>query len=195
MHSLASRHINLTDIEASKLHAVPSDLSQPNLGLGTHDLNHLLSSLSHVIHSAWAVNFNLGVRSFEAQHICGVHNLVNFCLRVSLPMPAKFFFCSSVSTASGTPKPAKIAEAAIEDLSHAQNTGYGRSKLVSEHIVRNAMRTGNMHARVLRIGQLSGDRVNADWNDTEAVALMIRSALTVGALPGLDEVSLSRIDI
>jgi thioester reductase-like protein len=44
-----------------------------------------------------------------------------------------------------------------------------------------------MHARVLRIGQLSGDKANAIWNDTEAVALMIRSALTVGALPALDE--------
>ena len=190
MQSLAARNIKLSDADLSKLRAVPSDLSQPNLGLDSHELNHLLSSLTCVIHSAWAVNFNLGVRSFEAQHIRGVHNLINFCLRVSIPTPARFFFCSSVSTASGTPRPATIAEAAVEDLSHTQSMGYGRSKLVSEHIVRNAMRTAGLHARVLRIGQLSGDRVNADWNETEAVALMIRSALTVKALPALDEVSL-----
>jgi len=49
------------------------------------------------------------------------------------------------------------------------------------------MRKTGMHARVLRIGQLSGDKTNAIWNDTEAVALMLRSALTVGALPALDE--------
>jgi thioester reductase-like protein len=40
---------------------------------------------------------------------------------------------------------------------------------------------------VLRIGQLSGDRTSAIWNDTEAIALMVRSALTVGALPALNE--------
>jgi thioester reductase-like protein len=65
--------------------------------------------------------------------------------------------------------------------------GYGRSKLVTEHIVRNAMQTTNMHARVLRIGQLSGDKRSAVWNDTEAVALMIRAALSIKALPALDE--------
>ncbi|KAK5132675.1 hypothetical protein LTR08_008719 [Meristemomyces frigidus] len=187
MQSLASRHIKLTDAESAKLRAVPSDLGDANIGLDPHDLTHLLASLTCVIHSAWAVNFNLGVRSFEAQHIAGVHNLINLCLRVSLPTPAKFFFCSSISAASGTPKPATIAESAVEDLAHAQETGYGRSKLVSEHIVRNAMRTAGLHARTLRIGQLSGDRVNADWNETEAVALMIRSALTVKALPALDD--------
>lgn len=187
MQSLASKQIVLSDDESAKLRAIPSDLSRPNLGLQGHELSHLLSSLTCVIHSAWAVNFNLGVRSFEAQHIRGVHNLINFCLRVSLSSPAKFFFCSSVSTASGTPKPAIIPESAIEDLTRAQNMGYGRSKLVSEHIVRNAMRDAGLHARVLRIGQLSGDRHHADWNETEAVALMVRSALTTKALPALDE--------
>ncbi|KAJ5604808.1 hypothetical protein N7510_009962 [Penicillium lagena] len=187
MNALSDRSIALTDDEAVKLRAIPSDLSQPNLGLDTHVLEHLLSSLTCVIHSAWAVNFNLGVRSFEEQHIRGTYNLINFCLRSKLPTPARFFFCSSVSTASNTPKPASIPETAIENLEHAQTIGYGRSKLVTEHITRNAMRHTGMHARVLRIGQLGGDTVTAQWNDTEAVALMFRSALSTGALPALDE--------
>lgn len=187
LKSLESRNIKLSDNELAKLHALPSDLSRPDLGLATRDVEHLLSSLTSVIHSAWAVNFNLGVRSFEQQHIRGTYNLINLCLRAHLPAPAKFFFCSSVSTASGTPKPASIPEQAVEDLNHAQATGYGRSKLVTEHITRNAMRKTGMHARVLRIGQLSGDRGSAIWNDTEAIALMVRSARTVGCLPALHE--------
>lgn len=138
--SLASRGINLTPQEEAKLHAVPSDLSQSNLGLHPKDLTHLLQSLTRVVHSAWAVNFNLGVRSFETHHIRGTYNLINLCLRVTLPQPAKFFFCSSISAASGTPKPATIPEGHIEDLHHAQKMGYGRSKLVTEHITRKAMR-------------------------------------------------------
>jgi thioester reductase-like protein len=185
--SLADRNIVLTDAEAAKLQAVPSDLSQSSLGLKNHDLQHLLSSLTCVIHSAWAVNFNLGVRSFEQQHIRGTYNLINLCLRSHLPVPARFFFCSSVSAASNTPKPASIPEMIIEKLEHAQGMGYGRSKLVTEHIVRNAMRQTGMQARVLRIGQLGGDTVSAHWNETEAVALMFRSALTTGALPELNE--------
>lgn len=185
--TLADRKIDLSDEESAKLRAVPGDLSQPSLGLDGYVLEHLLSSVTCIVHSAWAVNFNLGVRSFEQQHIRGTYNLINFCLRSKLPIPARFFFCSSVSTASNTPKPASIPEMAIEKMHHAQTMGYGRSKLVTEHITRNAMRSTGMHARVLRIGQLGGDTLSAHWNDTEAVALMFRSALTTGALPELDE--------
>ncbi|KAJ5681848.1 uncharacterized protein N7477_001788 [Penicillium maclennaniae] len=185
--SLSDRNINLTEGEAAKLRAIPSDLSKPNLGLDNYILEHLLTSLTCIIHSAWAVNFNLGVRSFEQQHIRGTYNLLNLGLRSKLPIPARFFFCSSVSTASNTPKPASIPEVAIENLNHAQTTGYGRSKLVAEHVTRNAMRQTGLHARVLRIGQLGGDTISAQWNETEAVALMFRSALTTGALPELNE--------
>ncbi|KAJ5703894.1 hypothetical protein N7493_011032 [Penicillium malachiteum] len=187
MKALSDRNISLSDAECAKLSAVPSDLSQPNLGLDAGVLDYLLACTTRIIHSAWAVNFNLGVRSFEQQHIRGTYNLINFCLRSNLPTPAQFFFCSSVSAASSTPKPASIREHKIEDLRHAQKMGYGRSKLVTEHITHNAMRKTGMHARVLRIGQLGGDTKNAMWNETEAVALMFRSALTTGALPALDE--------
>ncbi|KAI5366289.1 Putative AMP-dependent synthetase/ligase, phosphopantetheine binding ACP domain, AMP-binding protein [Septoria linicola] len=187
LQSLSNRNIDLSASEQAKLHAVPSDLGQADLGLHAKDIKHLLSNLTCVIHSAWAVNFNLGVRSFEQQHIRGTYNLINFCLRTSLPQPAKFFFCSSISAASGTPKPATIHEAHIEDLNHAQKTGYGRSKLVTERITRNAARKTGMHAQVLRIGQLSGDSQTASWNETEAIALMIRSALSTGCLPDLNE--------
>lgn len=187
MQSLNSRQISLTDAETAKLHALPSDLSLPNLGLDAHILDHLLRTTTSIIHSAWAVNFNLPVRSFEPQHIRGTYNLLNVCLRSHLPEPAKLFFCSSVSAASGTPKPATIAESAVEKLEHAQAMGYGKSKLVTEHIVRNATRNTGMDARVLRIGQLSGDSASGIWNETEAIALMIRSALSTRSLPALEE--------
>ncbi|KAK5788766.1 hypothetical protein VI817_009724 [Penicillium citrinum] len=185
--ALADRNISLTDEEAAKIYAVPSDLSHPNLGLEGYVLDHLLSTTTSVIHSAWAVNFNLGVRSFEQQHIRGTYNLINFCLRSKLPSPARFFFCSSVSAASATPMPASIPEAVVETLEHAQHIGYGRSKLVTEHVTRNAMRKTGIYSRVLRVGQLGGDTVSAQWNETEAIALMFRSTLTTGALPELDE--------
>ncbi|KXT01164.1 hypothetical protein AC578_620 [Pseudocercospora eumusae] len=188
MSALAARSIRLAEAQLSRLHAVPSDLSQANLGLHSKDASHLLSNLTCIIHSAWAVNFNLGVRSFEQHHIRGTHNLINFCLRSQLPRIPSFYFCSSISAASGTPKPATIRETHIEDLNHAQKMGYGRSKLVTEHITRAAAKQyPGMQSRVLRIGQLSGDAGSASWNETEAIALMIRSALTTGSLPGLDE--------
>ncbi len=39
----------------------------------------------------------------------------------------------------------------------------------------------------MRIGQIVGDGKLGLWNDTEAIPLIIRSALTLNALPALDE--------
>ena len=186
--SLATRKISLpTPAARAKLHAVPADLSQPSLGLDPPTLHSLQSKLTCIIHSAWAVNFNLGVRSFEAQHIAGTYNLINFCLSSHLPKPARFYFCSSISVASATPAPTSIPETLVKDFSHTQSMGYGRSKLVAEYITADATKQTGMQARTLRIGQLCGDTGAAQWNDTEAIALMVRSALTTGCSPALDE--------
>ena len=144
--------------------------------------------MTSIIHSAWAVNFNLGVRSFEEQHIKGVYNLTQLSLSVHTPQPAHIFFCSSIAAALGTPGPATIPEGPIQDLSFTLPQGYGRSKLVGEHILQNATTRAGALTRTLRSGQVVGDSKMGLWNDSEAIPLIIRSALTLKALPALDEV-------
>lgn len=172
---------------SEKVHCLPSDFSRADLGLPTNVVDDLKQNLTTVIHSAWAVNFNLGVRSFEQQHIRGTWNLLNLCLSNETVYPAKLFFCSSISAAAGTPLPATIRETHVEELSHAQGMGYARSKLVTEHVIRAAAKHTGMEARVLRIGQIVGDSNRGIWNTTEAIPLMIQSATTIGALPALEE--------
>ena len=187
--ALQARSLALSPSEEAKIIALPVDLGHSDLGLPEDTIREMKSGLSLVVHSAWAVNFNLGVQSFESQHIRGLHNLIQLSLATETPEPAKFFFCSSISAAAGTPVPATIGEGPVERFEHAQNMGYARSKLVAEHIVRNAALTTRIHARVLRIGQIVGDSKIGLWNDTEAIPLMIRSALTLKVLPALDEVT------
>ncbi|KAK9454723.1 male sterility protein-domain-containing protein [Dipodascopsis uninucleata] len=188
LKSLETRYLTVSESNISKIVAYSADFSRSDLGLPAHAHNELINSMTKVIHAAWAVNFNINVRSFEKQHIAGAHNLIQFCLDVKTIEPSQFYFCSSISTAAGTPLPATIAEAPIRDFAHAQNMGYARSKLVTEHIVENAALTTGIHSRVLRIGQIVGDSVNGIWNDTEAIPLMIRSALVLHALPDIDEI-------
>ncbi|KAF6835139.1 Iterative polyketide synthase CazM 2 [Colletotrichum musicola] len=185
--SVTSKGLSLSDADWAKVRCLPTNLSQPDLGLSSDETAELRRSLTTVIHSAWAVNFNLGVASFEAQHIRGVHNLLNFCLATETVNPARFYFCSSISAAAGTPIPARIAETYVENLHHAQNMGYARSKVVTEHVVKAAATRTGMTARVLRLGQIVGDSVGGVWNQTEAIPLMIRSAKVIKALPALDE--------
>ncbi|KAI0600274.1 hypothetical protein F4775DRAFT_599390 [Biscogniauxia sp. FL1348] len=186
LSSLRSRQV-LQETPIEKVVALPSDLGQERLGLDDATYTAIRSSLTTVLHSAWMVNFNVGLGSFERSHIAGVHNLIKFCLSVSFQSPAKLFFVSSISAAAGTPVPATIREGHVENLHHAQNMGYARSKLVTEHIMRAAARKTGMVARVLRTGQLMGDSRHGLWNSTEAIPLMIQSAKTIGVLPTLDE--------
>lgn len=116
-----------------------------------------------------------------------MRNFINLCQSTTHGAPAAFYYCSSVSSTGGTPRPGVVAEGPVPDISHVQKTGYARSKYVAESIVLNAAERG-ARARVLRIGQLIGDTQAGVWNTTEGIPLMIQTATTVGALPALDEV-------
>lgn len=179
--------------ELSRITFLPSDLGQASLGLDEKIIDELRQSLTVVVHAAWAVNFNIGVRSFEQQHIRGAYNLINMCLKTETVKPARFYFCSSISAAAGTPLPAVIKECHIDSLTHAQNMGYARSKLVTEHIIKAAGEKTGMIASVLRVGQIVGDTTNGLWNTTEAIPLMIQSVNALRALPELDEVRIPSV--
>jgi thioester reductase-like protein len=158
-----------------RVRSLTADLSRADLGLPRG----VLERVNLVIHNAWTVNFNLGVSSFEGQ-IQGARNLIDFAFGAN----ARYFFVSSVSSAvrSGSVVP----EAHLRKLTDAQETGYARSKLVSERLCQRAREAG-LDARVLRVGQIVGDTRNGAWNATEAIPLMIRTAVSLGALPALND--------
>lgn len=170
LESLAERGL---EVATDRVASFSADLSKPGFGLpqGT------LQGVNLVIHNAWSVNFNMGVASFE-NHIQGARNLLDF----SFASNARYFFVSSVSAAVRSGR--VIPEQHLDHLSDAQEMGYARSKLVGERLCLNAKLAG-LDARVLRVGQIVGDTQHGQWNATEAIPLMIRSALSIGALPTL----------
>ncbi|HEY6078895.1 MAG TPA: SDR family oxidoreductase [Polyangiaceae bacterium] len=172
IESLEARGV---DVPLERVESFSADLTRPDFGLDPE----LLSSVNLVIHNAWSVNFNMGVSSFENQ-IQGTRNLLDFSFRSN----ARFFLVSSVSAAvrSGSVVP----ESHLEHLTDAQEMGYARSKLVAERLCLHAKLAG-LDARVLRVGQIVGDTRLGQWNATEAIPLMIRSAISIGALPALDD--------
>jgi len=172
-----------------KIRTFAGDISRDDLGLESAVLEEVKANLSLVIHCAWTVNFNLGVRSFEEQHILGTRNLIQLCLAVRRSSPARFVFCSSISAALGSPRNSPVLEEPITDPRYAQNTGYGRSKYVAEQLVKRASDQG-ADSCILRIGQIVGDTKMGIWNTSEAIPLMIQTADTLRCLPALNLVCL-----
>lgn len=74
VESMVQRRVyhNLTARERSKIVSLPSDFSRQDLGLEPLVYNEVTRNVSLVVHLAWAVNFNMGVESFERQHIAGI---------------------------------------------------------------------------------------------------------------------------
>jgi carbohydrate kinase (thermoresistant glucokinase family) len=187
MKSLMQRKLyhSLSSSARRKIVALPSNLSDVYLGLDGKTHRRVAQNLATVIHCAWSVNFNLNLSTFEKDCIPGVQHLINLCLAVPSPRPASFDFCSSVSTVAKCPDmhtPEVVAE-----VDWAQDMGYAQSKCVAEHMCVAAARKAGIKARILRVGQIVADTTHGVWNDTEAIPLIMQSALTIGALPKLQE--------
>ena len=185
LQSLKERGITLESSSEYKIVALSTDFSQPDLGLTKGMMEQLKTEVALILHLAWPVNFSIHLKSFEP-HLAGLRTLLALSLDVYRSEPARLFFASSISTAENTPPPALIADAPVDDFSHALDMGYAQSKLVGEHMVLNAARSG-ARSYVLRIGQIVGDLQSGFWNDNEYVPSMIRSALSMKALPALNE--------
>lgn len=170
----------------AKIEALPSSLGETMLGLDLHTYQDLAEKVTHTLHLAWSVNFNMGLESFEADCIAGARNLIQLCLDAQRPQAASFNFCSSVSATARTPG-GVIPEDLPASLEYAQGMGYAQSKLVTEHLCDRAAKQTGIRARVLRVGQIVGDSHHGVWNAIEAIPMIFQTAKTIGALPTLDE--------
>src|SRR5687768_4343075 len=145
-------HHTLPLASRRKITALAADLSEPTLGLSKETYSEVTRSLRSVIHSAWSVNFNMHLTSFEKSNIAGVSHLINLCSKVG-PQTASFNFCSSVSTVSRCT--ANTVPDSLPDFEWAQGMGYAQSKSVAEHLCARATENG-VRSRALRIGQIVG---------------------------------------
>jgi thioester reductase-like protein len=176
---------------ADKIKVVPHDPAEAGLGFDRATRDTLLNTLTTIIHAAWPVNFQLPLASFRP-HLLYLSNLIQLSLDVQLHRPACIFFCSSVGVALTTRGTRRIGEEPIMDCRQALSSGYTQSKLVAEYIMQRAAEDVGAWASNFRIGQIVGDTKLGLWNENEAPPLMIRSALTLGCLPALDLVRLTR---
>ena len=174
-----------------------SDISSPYLGLNQHRYETLTQTVSHVVHNAWPVNFNLSLESFM-RSINGVQRLVEFC--VSTKNTSKLAFVSSISSVArckGT-----VPSTVVQDSTVAGKMGYAQSKHTAERILlaateRSAMLSQHgtsLQTVVLRVGQIAGPVAAPDgkgvWTTREWFPRLVISSKMIDALPQ----SLGRMD-
>lgn len=180
---------DLTGAHLAKLRAWSADLAAADLGLAPEEYGEISSAVTAVIHNAWSVNFNMSLESFEP-NVASVAHLLNLARGGS--QPSTFVFISSVASVGGVRSDrGESAEERLYGWAEAKPfMGYGQSKWAGEQVcaaASEAQHAGLGPVRVLRVGQVSGDTKHGVWNPAEAIPAMIQSALTIGALPQMED--------
>ncbi|PPR02158.1 hypothetical protein CVT26_012119 [Gymnopilus dilepis] len=75
-----------TILGSDKVKLLEGDLRAPEFGLAKDIFVEMQSSVSHIIHNAWPVDFNLLLGSFDAS-VKGLRTLIDFALTSKLPLP------------------------------------------------------------------------------------------------------------
>ncbi|KAJ8690287.1 hypothetical protein PTI98_011728 [Pleurotus ostreatus] len=185
--ALRSRGYNEAIATSPKVVLVEGELSALGLGIADPDLEHeITQTVTHIIHVAWRVDFNLSFHSYEAS-IGGLRTLVDIALSVPQGRPpAKVTFISSVGVfrnLSTSQKAKPIVEEPLPDPTVSLGQGYSESKWTAEHVLYAAARHCKEFSPVIvRVGQISGSP-NGNWNTTDWVPVIFKSSATLGCLP------------
>ncbi|CAH0056195.1 unnamed protein product [Clonostachys solani] len=175
----------------SSVVCLPFDLSDGAIGFSKEHLDDFSKASTTFIHTAWTVNFNLRLPSFEDQ-VSGTQQLIQLAIKSS----AKFVFISSVAAVSSAAS-TLIQEDVSEDPADASPLGYSESKWVAEQVCAAAYKAVTATERapgsdmppwmsIIRVGQLCGNQ-SGIWNKSEAYPLMLSTESLVGCLPRLED--------
>lgn len=191
---LKGQNSHLHQLLTQKLSAFSCDFNnvEENLSLQPETLHLFRSTITHIIHNAWSVNFNQSLRSFDRGCISSTHFLLNLAATSPtrlLPHKKKqkpsLTFISSIATALAAPGP--VAEDLVPWSYVEERMGYAQSKWVAEQLLASAAATAEIPVRIARLGQVCGDSIEGLWNPAEAIPTIVRTAVTQGVLPGDEE--------
>ncbi|OCB92288.1 acetyl-CoA synthetase-like protein [Sanghuangporus baumii] len=192
--ALKERGLDPDILNSPKLTLLYGKLDVRGFGLDTQTFDTIRSSITHIIHNAYPVNFNMALSSFEAS-IYTLRHVIDLALSSPLPDPPRVLFTSSISVVrhelDNEPVPEKYV-----DFAAAEGSGYSESKWVCEKLLEIASSRTSLRPITVRIGQLSGMTNGGYWNQKEWMPALIKSSVYIGCLPNLDtDVSWLPIDI
>ncbi|KAI0821733.1 acetyl-CoA synthetase-like protein [Trametes gibbosa] len=171
-------------LHSPKFELVEVALHEPDFDVESRLLDEIRSSVTHIIHNAWKVDFNLSLHSFD-HDIRGARNLVDLAISSPFKTAPSILFVSSVGVFMNYQGPAPAPEVPLNDPVSPFGTGYGESKWVTEHVLQNASKTRGVHTVVMRLGQVTGNKVGY-WNEKEWLPSLIKTSKFQKCLPDVE---------
>ena len=181
---LTERDLSIT-FSQNRVEFLQYDTSKPRLGIKPIVYIRLLQDVTHVIHNAWDVNFNLPLSNFAPQ-LYGVRQLIDFS---SLSAKGAFiFFISSISTVMNwgacNVRRGKVPEDVHDSWDLPEHMGYAESKFVAERLLAKAQEEVQVPAAICRVGQIAGSTTGFGmWSKQEWIPSILASSKYLGKIP------------
>ena len=98
--AFAKRGLDPSLVDTPKLTLLNADLASSDLGIGELLLEELRTTVTHIVHVGWLVNWSLDLLQFEPL-IRGTRNLIDLALSSPLSTPPRIVFVSSLGVLHG----------------------------------------------------------------------------------------------
>ncbi|KAF1977379.1 acetyl-CoA synthetase-like protein [Bimuria novae-zelandiae CBS 107.79] len=186
--SFRKNHHDATNF--NKAEFLKTDFAVDQFGLSDGIYKQLLDTVTIFIHSAWSVDFNLSLDSYEATHIAGTRRAASFA--AASTHTAALIFISSIASVGawsslvpdGSPVPETTTS--LFDAALTLPQGYGESKYVASQILAVASHRLGIPVAIVRAGQLAGPTAKAGgaaWNRHEWLPTLVHTSKVLGKLP------------
>ncbi|CCM02247.1 uncharacterized protein FIBRA_04328 [Fibroporia radiculosa] len=169
--SLVFQGLSVDVLESPKLILIESDFDAEDLGLDEASMLNISSTVTHIIHNAWKLDFYAPLTEFEGL-IRGTQALIKMALRSPHFQILSFISTIGVCQDSAVnPAP----EAAILDAKAAVQNGYLESKWIAERLVQLAAQMTRLKTNVIRVGLLTGS-ASGSWDTRHWFPALVQSA-------------------
>ena len=177
------------DPDSGSVTAVPADLCTPNLGLSESQRERLASRVTHVIHAAASVSFELGLRESRTINVDGTRRVLDLAGLAALRGGLDCFTHISTAYVAGMHR-GRFGDEDF-DLGQGFRNSYERSKFEAEALVRSR---AELPVQVLRPSIVVGDS-RTGWTPAFNVIYWPLRAFARGAYPVLPTRRSAAVDV
>ncbi|KAM3075334.1 hypothetical protein ACMFMG_007227 [Clarireedia jacksonii] len=177
-----------TNFDRVEFLSMGSGTEEQWLGLELPQYKRLLREVTHVIHNAWHVDFNVSLDHLGPIHIRRVRQLIDFSAHSKYG--CSIHFISTIGSvgnwdvATSATSDSRVPEVVFDDWSLPQGVGYAQAKFVAERLLAAACRDADIPVAIYRVGQIAGPTTSkGKWNESEWFPLILRSSMYLKVLP------------
>jgi thioester reductase-like protein/acyl carrier protein len=197
--AMRDKGIRFPETLKHKLMVIQTDTSKPLLGLEPDSYERLVSTATHLIHSAWPMSGKRALDGFESQFQV-MRNLIDLVCDVASRRPpsfkCSFQMVSSIGViglygkldGNGSTAQKVLVPEERFGIDCILPNGYGDAKWGCERMIDETLHKNpdRFRAMVVRLGQIAGSKTSGYWNPMEHFCFLVKSSQTLNALPDVE---------